>query len=489
MTFFRVLFTYFFVCISLNAVQAAHTEQPPSKTDIFLSSTHVVTREGESFWLSCWTNRSEPTVPAWYRVNGSRIHSGPILHVHSAKLSDAGEYACRMESSKTDPCGRKPVEADPVLVEVLTADADLPNSTESLVAIATGRNLRARVGETVSLECRVEQHFERKDDADLVVRWTYVKDANRSLVQPPWRKTPSSEGDTISERSGLVLENVTIEDAGEYACSVYELPADIILERPKLLATSRPIHISVTRRLPQPANATSNVTAEIGEGIELRCPIDVPVGLAVLFRWGRMGEVLNGSKHEPVAYVLPPNAEDDGNGMLRISELREGDHGPYVCVAMEYDHRFDVRWDNLGDYFVKHVFYLELTKDGVPIPYRQDRYPRPLVKNDFPFAHSYETGLFTVLLGRKSNGSSYYPSRARLICDITKRDSLAPAKWHHKADDASEATRVAEILHTLELNANRDSNLSGTYYCASSEKFGSLLSDPIRVDVLDCDKE
>ncbi|XP_071812738.1 vascular endothelial growth factor receptor 1-like isoform X2 [Apostichopus japonicus] len=202
--------TVLFLLLTMNCVYTIGAVQP-SSPDVNIHNVH----EGDSVLLLCnfsdsifssllWSVDGEliferqlatHTTAQWSSDKG-QLTSDNALEIYSVDLEDSGKYTCKVLNLGTIIA---------TIIHQLIVEVDKPLLQHS------GTNLVLSEGSTLSLNCT----------GLFPLEWTYP--AEESKVQIGSQLTPPVNGSLLTsiwkESSSLTVENLTVEDSGQYRCS------------------------------------------------------------------------------------------------------------------------------------------------------------------------------------------------------------------------------------------------------------------------------
>ncbi|CAB3365823.1 Hypothetical predicted protein [Cloeon dipterum] len=367
-----------------------------------LNPSRQTVRPGDNALITCEATGVEPITLSWERVGSVMPRSVETyngrLQFRGIEVTDAGRYICRA----TNRVGSAEAAA-----EVIVEDSVPPPFVR-----AASRQVTTPVGSNIVLNCESQERIE----------WTRLR-----LALPP---TVEVRGNEIS------LQNVQLEDAGRYSCSIRNGQAQDFVD---LIVTPARVTRPITR-IESPRNEeitidSSQERINLGDTIDLQCKSTAP-GSAI--SWSKVDD------------DLANNIQVQG-GFLRINNVRSTNGGLYRCTVLTPNGK------------LTRDYSLALTGGIERVPYIPPS--RTFVDIDYPDGASTPASTPSVLTKTAAYGTSVELEcrsnleNARLTW--TKQNAVLP----EKASDR----RGVLIIPDLE------SSDAGTYLCSAENAQGRQL--------------
>ncbi|KAI1728541.1 immunoglobulin domain-containing protein [Ditylenchus destructor] len=254
---------------------------------------------GDPARFRCWVPGVPDAVLTWRPIHGGALPAGSeqrdgFLNFPRADLAHEGQYICAAHDPSDDPTGSRPVDSEPVRLNIRQPTVSLPPAVQQAPQVDPLFQT-VDVGQPAKIRCWVP------GDPNARLRWS------------THHHRPLPAGATDQEGI-LTFPSVSEADDGGYICSVSD---------PQ---TGGPIHSPVARihvRRPQkPQIDPPEQTVRRGQPARIRCW--VPDSPHSQLTWNRRGGA-----------PLPDGARDDGRGNLYIAQTQSHHVGDYECTATD----------------------------------------------------------------------------------------------------------------------------------------------------------
>ncbi|XP_023703996.1 opioid-binding protein/cell adhesion molecule [Cryptotermes secundus] len=266
---------------------SADVKLTPSHSDVekYVSSSHFVSCTGPRGVRMKWMRNSTEVTATKGRIHieANGAHPGIALVFENIDTQDKGIYTCKavVDSKEVQASFRLTVMKPIKFVDTVTR-------------------------QTASLYQSVVVRCDAEGDPEPIIKWT----VNGKVPEGPKYKVVAD---------GLYINNVTLEDKGEYTCRAFQLSPTIsnMLERIIVLKIE---HKPVWREKEEPAKAYAFITGNVN----LTC--EVTAEPAPKFEWLKANETLTSQQNVTIF-------EEEFHTILQLQVNSENDFGDYVCKA------------------------------------------------------------------------------------------------------------------------------------------------------------
>ncbi|KAI1726706.1 immunoglobulin domain-containing protein [Ditylenchus destructor] len=248
---------------------------------------------GDPARFRCWVPGVPEAVLTWRPIHGGAPPAGSeqrdgFLNFPRAELAHEGQYICAAHDPSDDPRGSRPVDSEPVRLNIRQPTVSLPPAVQQAPQVDPLFQT-VDLGQPAKIRCWVP------DDPNARLRWS------------THHHRPLPAGATDQD-GVLTFPSVSEADDGGYICSVSD---------PQ---TGSPIHSPVARL--HVRRHPPEQTVRRGQPARIRCW--VPDSPHSQLTWSRSGGA-----------PLPDGARDDGRGNLYIAQTQSHHVGDYECSATD----------------------------------------------------------------------------------------------------------------------------------------------------------